>query len=87
MLLDVTGMRLVPGNGGRDCPGNGESVDEQGRPVGCCCEECDYAVCCFENAQDYLCTDCRLSECPRAPVQRRAGARNTHRRPPLFPNP
>ena len=24
MLLDVTGVVLVPGNGGRDCPGNGE---------------------------------------------------------------
>ena len=30
MIIDVTGIILVPGNDGIDCPGNGEHFDENG---------------------------------------------------------
>lgn len=33
--------KLIPGNGGRDCPGNGYGKKE------CACDECDYFLCCF----------------------------------------
>ena len=35
MIVDITGIILLPGNGGLDCLGNGENGE-------CCCEECDY---------------------------------------------
>jgi len=41
MLVDIAHERkisLVPGNGGRDCPGNWEF-----------CDECDYQICCFDS--------------------------------------
>ena len=41
MLVDIAQERkisLVPGNEGRDCPGNWEL-----------CDECDYLMCCFES--------------------------------------
>ena len=60
MLLDVTGVVLVPGNGGRDCPGNGEHDG-----IECCCDECDYLMCCTENASENLCLDCQEKDCPR----------------------
>lgn len=44
MLLDVTGTPLVPGNEGKDCPGNGTDPRYE-----CCCDECDYMLDCFEN--------------------------------------
>ena len=28
MIIDVTGIELIPGNNGADCPGNGEHVDK-----------------------------------------------------------
>ena len=34
----------VPGNGGRNCPGNGNTEG-----VECCCDECDYLICCAED--------------------------------------
>ena len=44
MFVDISGVPLIPGNGGRDCPGNG--ADPQ---IECCCDECDYMMLCFEN--------------------------------------
>ena len=44
MFVDVTGVILVPGNQGRDCPGNGTFPG-----IECCCEECDYFLCCEEE--------------------------------------
>ena len=35
---------LVPGNGGWDCPGNGLTEE-----IECCCDECDYMLCCMEE--------------------------------------
>ena len=47
MILDVTGTPLTPGNNGDDCLGNGEHTDENGLPIECCCDECDYYLECF----------------------------------------
>jgi len=51
MIIDVTGIELTPENGGRDCKGNGFHYDENGELLECCCNECDYAVCCLEDAE------------------------------------
>ena len=29
-FIDITGIELIPGNGGKDCPGNGEHTDGNG---------------------------------------------------------
>ena len=42
MIIDISGTVLIPGNKGMDCPGNGLNPD-----VECCCNECDYMLCCF----------------------------------------
>ena len=42
MILDITGVILLPGNGGKDCPGNGRFGE-------CCCDECDYLMACMEK--------------------------------------
>ena len=60
MLVDVTGVMLVPGNGGRDCPGNGEHDT-----IECCCNECDYLLCCTENPNENWCLSCQNKDCPR----------------------
>ncbi len=59
MLIDCTGIALTPGNEGRDCLGNGEHYDKEGHLLECCCDECDYAICCLEDA----CLHCRLRRC------------------------
>lgn len=57
MIKDVTNVILIPGNQGRDCPGNGENPN-----VECCCDECDYLLCCVEPPS---CDACANEECPR----------------------
>ena len=59
MIVDVTGTILIPGNGGRECPGNGETGE-------CCCDECDYLLCCFGGEAALPCELCRDWDCPRA---------------------
>lgn len=44
MITDATGITLIPGNKGMDCPGNGKNAG-----LNCCCNECDYMMCCLEN--------------------------------------
>lgn len=39
-------MKLIPGNYGKDCPANGFHADEDGELIECCCDECDYLMCC-----------------------------------------
>lgn len=51
MMIDVSGIELVPGNNGLDCPGNGEHKDKNGNYIDCCCDECEYFLYCYE---DYL---------------------------------
>lgn len=59
MILDGTGMELIPGNGGKDCPGNGTRGE-------CCCDECDYLMCCFDETQPLVCEECDDERCPRS---------------------
>ena len=80
MIIDVTGIELTPGNGGKDCKGNGIHFDENGNRYECCCDECDYMLCCIDedwgwgvshfiesNDMDSLqdCKTCKDTECPR----------------------
>ena len=58
MLTDATGVRLTPGNGGRDCLGNGANGGE------CCCDECDFLRCCTAEDWASRCGDCDTIECP-----------------------
>ena len=57
MIIDSTGIVLNPGNYGRDCPGNGTHGE-------CCCDECDYLMCCLETDIAEACKDCRDRDCP-----------------------
>ncbi len=58
MIIDVTGTVLIPGEYGQFCPGNGMNPK-----VECCCEECDYQLCCFDQTS---CKDCTDKDCPHA---------------------
>ncbi len=60
MILDITGTMLVPGNLGRDCPGNGEDGQAE-----CCCDECDYMLCCTDLWKVADCEVCGDAACPR----------------------
>jgi len=51
MIIDITGTLLTPGNFGKDCLGNGEHDD-----IECCCDECDYLICCTNYNK--LCDRC-----------------------------
>lgn len=49
MIIDVTGIVLTPGNGGKECLGDGEHLDKEGNRIECCCDECDYLQYCLEH--------------------------------------
>lgn len=60
MIIDgPTGVELIPGNHGADCPGNPENG------IYCCCDECDYLGCCTEYFHEQNCEECIMGECPR----------------------
>ena len=59
MIVDITGVTLIPGNGGEDCPGNGIFGE-------CCCDECDYMLCCLFGDVSDKCEDCDDVYCPRS---------------------
>ncbi len=61
MIIDVTGTILTPGNCGKDCMGNGMHP-----PAECCCDECDYLLCCLESHRAEDCIDCTDRHCPHA---------------------
>ena len=69
MIIDVTGVELIPGNRGIDCPGNGKHTDENGEIIECCCDECDYMLCCLERHTEELCAVCKDRYCPRVKKQ------------------
>ena len=60
MIINCTGVVLTPGNFGMDCLGNGghEGVE-------CCCDECDYMLCCLDIHWAENCLNCRDEDCPR----------------------
>ncbi len=62
-LVDVTGVVLTPGNFGRECSGNGFHKNEYGETIECCCDECDYLLCCTSVATD--CETCKDLLYPR----------------------
>ncbi len=59
MIIDITGTQLIPGNNGDDCPGNGLYPDFE-----CCCNECDYMLCCLETHDHRECLSCGDKDCP-----------------------
>jgi len=63
LIIDVTGVVLIPGNQGKDCPGNGTDPD-----IECCCDECDYMLCCLDAKNPGQCSTCQDRDCPRAGV-------------------
>lgn len=66
MLKDVTGVPIIPGNDGKDCPGNGSNPD-----IECCCGECDYMLRCLDPQFPAQCRTCADLECPRKVTQNR----------------
>ena len=60
MIIDVTGIELIPGNHGKDCPGNGMC-----HALVCCCDECDYVRCCIGEDFPGICRACDDRDCPR----------------------
>lgn len=60
MIVDITGTILTPGNLGLDCVGNGFH-----KVHACCCDECDYLLCCTEWNWKLMCVTCREWDCPR----------------------
>ena len=69
MIIDVTGVVLTPGNHGVDCLGNGAHFDADGAAVECCCDECDYWMCCM-NIAVAMVVQMRIAP---APKDRRGG--------------
>ena len=65
MIIDTTGKLLTPGKNGKDCLGNGNYRDFSGKAIECCCDECDYYMCCIENSEED-CKSCDNKECPNA---------------------
>ena len=61
MIIDITGTILTPGNYGNDCLGNGEHEG-----IECCCDECDYMLCCFETPSKQECRNCTDRDCPHS---------------------
>ena len=50
-IYDVTGIKLTPGNEGKDCLGNGKHYDKKGKLIECCCDECDYLIACLSEKE------------------------------------
>ena len=61
MLIDITGIELNPINNGENCKGNGKHLDENGILIECCCDECDYLLCCISSDVD--CSECTVNDC------------------------
>ena len=59
MIVDITGIILIPGNQGKDCPGNGTNLKNA------CCNECDYLLCCVDETYPECCKECTDKNCPR----------------------
>ena len=60
IIIDVTGVELIPENHGKDCLGNGRH-----KGVEWCCDECDYMMCCVSDDFPNVCVSCDDLDCPR----------------------
>lgn len=78
MIIDITGTILIPGNIGRNCPGNGECPG-----IECCCNECDYMLCCLEDHDPSDCMQCQDRACPHAPHQYKSNKLKNTKLPPF----
>ena len=58
MIIDITGIELTPGNFGENCLGNGVNADTE-----CCCDECNYLICCTDEKYQLRCYDCDETDC------------------------
>ena len=61
MIVDITGIELTPGNKGEYCLGNGQTEG-----IECCCDECDYMVCCLDTFTGEMCKQCKDIDCPHS---------------------
>ncbi len=61
MIIDMIGIVLTPGNNGDNCLGNGEHFDEGGNLIECCCDECEFYLCCM----GYFCENCKDRVCEK----------------------
>ena len=68
MIIDVTGCILIPGNQGVNCPGNGEHKNPDGKLIECCCDECNWMMCCLETHSMSECSNCDDPICPNSPL-------------------
>ena len=66
MIIDITGIELTPGNQGLNCKGNGSFINEFGNLLECCCDECDYMMCCTNEHNSFECLTCFDENCPNA---------------------
>lgn len=66
MIMDITGIELTTGDNGEKCKGNGKYIDEEGKEIECCCDECDYMQCCFGEITKEICKKCTDKNCPNA---------------------
>ena len=62
MIIDITGIELVPGNCGQNCLGNGLHEGHE-----CCCDECNYTMCCLPSHTEEECLTCKDNRCPHSP--------------------
>lgn len=62
MIIDVTDTILIPGNCGNACPGSWEYAG-----LDCCCDECDYIMCCQDSHDHAQCLNCQDLNCPHSP--------------------
>ena len=60
MIIDINTTELTPGNYGKDCLGNGRHEDAE-----CCCDECNYMLCCVSENFSVMCVSCEDLACPR----------------------
>lgn len=49
LIIDPSGTLLTPGNGGKNCRGNGNYKNIFGKTIECCCDECDYLMACINK--------------------------------------
>ena len=65
MIKDITGIKLTPGNFGEECLGNGKHYDKKNQLIECCCDECDFYICCLDENYQEECKKCKIFYCPR----------------------